>query len=55
MFSDKHWIEMLGLLSIPSKPVENLVFGDFLTVKENLLSQSQALQVRTSAYGKVTY
>lgn len=45
MFSDKHWIEMLGLLGIPSKPVESLIFGDFLAAKENILSQAQALQV----------
>ncbi|XP_034239710.1 cytoplasmic dynein 2 heavy chain 1 [Thrips palmi] len=44
MFSDKHWIEMLGLLGIPSKPVESLVFGDFLSAKENILAQAQALQ-----------
>ncbi|KAE8745286.1 hypothetical protein FOCC_FOCC007971 [Frankliniella occidentalis] len=44
MFSDKHWIEMLGILSIPSKPVEGLVFGDFLSAKENIISQAQALQ-----------
>lgn len=45
MFSDKHWIEMLGILGIPNKPVEGLVFGDFLSAKESILSQSQALQV----------
>lgn len=45
MFSDKHWIEMLGILGIPNKPVEGLVFGDFLLAKESILSQSQALQV----------
>ncbi|KAK3929891.1 Cytoplasmic dynein 2 heavy chain 1 [Frankliniella fusca] len=44
MFSDKHWIEMLGILSIPAKPVESLVFKDFLSVKENILSQAGALQ-----------
>lgn len=45
MFSDKHWIELLGLLGIPSKPVESLVFGDFLAAKENILVHAQALQV----------
>ncbi|XP_063237932.1 cytoplasmic dynein 2 heavy chain 1 [Bacillus rossius redtenbacheri] len=44
IFSDKHWLEMFGLVGIPSKPIENLVFGDFLSCRENILTQANNLQ-----------
>ncbi|KAF4526157.1 hypothetical protein B566_EDAN008193 [Ephemera danica] len=44
MFSEKHWAEMLDMLSIPNKPVESLLFRDFLDVKENILAQTEQLQ-----------
>jgi hypothetical protein len=45
MFSDKHWLEMFGILGIPSKSVEILTFGDFLNAKENIAANANALQV----------
>ena len=47
MFSDKHWLEMFGILSMPSKSVEVLTFGDFLNVRERIASSTPALQVST--------
>ncbi|PSN45380.1 Cytoplasmic dynein 2 heavy chain 1 [Blattella germanica] len=44
MFSDKHWLEMFGILGIPSKSVEMLTFADFLNVKEKIASNATALQ-----------
>jgi hypothetical protein len=45
MYSDKHWLEMFGILGIPSKSVEMLTFGDFLKVKEKIADNANALQV----------
>lgn len=46
MFSEKHWLEMFGILGIPSKSVELLTFADFLDVKERIAANANALQVR---------
>jgi hypothetical protein len=46
MFSDKHWLEMFGILGIPSKSVESLTFADFLNVREKIAAQASVLQVR---------
>jgi hypothetical protein len=47
MFSDKHWLEMFGILGIPNKSVEMLTFGDFLNAKEKIAANTNALQVST--------
>ncbi|XP_068082912.1 cytoplasmic dynein 2 heavy chain 1 [Anabrus simplex] len=44
MFSDKQWMELFGILNMPSKTVEHLVFEDFLAVKENIAANTAALQ-----------
>lgn len=44
-FSDKHWTELLIILEIPNKKLEVLTFGDFLSVKENILLRFQEIQV----------
>ncbi|XP_069679211.1 cytoplasmic dynein 2 heavy chain 1 isoform X2 [Periplaneta americana] len=44
MFSDKHWLEMFGILGMPNKSVEMLTFADFLNVKENIAANSSVLQ-----------
>jgi len=46
MFSEKHWLEMFGILGIPSKSVELLTFADFLDVKERIAANANTLQVR---------
>lgn len=46
MFSEKHWLEMFGILGIPSKSVELLTFADFLDVKERIAANANSLQVR---------
>jgi hypothetical protein len=51
MFSDKHWLEMFGILGIPNKSVEMLTFGDFLNAKEKITANANALQV--SMYGVI--
>jgi len=54
MFSEKHWLEMFGILGIPSKSVELLTFADFLDVKERIAANANALQVRMySCYGGI--
>lgn len=54
MFSEKHWLEMFGILGIPSKSVELLTFADFLDVKEKIAANANALQVRMySCYGGI--
>jgi dynein heavy chain 2 len=50
MFSEKHWLEMFGILGIPSKSVELLTFADFLDVKERIAANANALQVRIYSY-----
>jgi dynein heavy chain 2 len=46
MFSDKHWLEMFGILGMSNKSVEMLTFADFLNVKEKIAANVTALQVR---------
>jgi hypothetical protein len=46
MFSDKHWLEMFGVLGMSNKSVEMLTFADFLNVKEKIAANVTALQVR---------
>jgi hypothetical protein len=55
MFSEKHWLEMFGILGIPSKSVELLTFADFLDVKERIAANANALQVRMcSCHGRIS-
>ena len=54
LFSDQHWSEMFGLLGMPKKPVDQLVFDDFLRVKDKLVSRSSDLQeLNNRAAGEV--
>ena len=54
IFSDKHWTEMFGILGIPSKKIDQLVFGDFLKVKERLgAKENELLELNNRATGEV--
>jgi hypothetical protein len=54
MFSEKHWLEMFGILGMASKSVELLTFADFLDVKERIAVNANALQVRIySCHGEI--
>ena len=54
MFSDQHWSEMFGLLGMAKKPVDQLVFEDFLRVKDKLVARSTELQeLNNRAAGEV--
>lgn len=54
IFSDKHWTEMYGLLNMQPKKIDHLVFGDFLKVKDNLISREKELQeLNNRAAGEV--
>jgi dynein heavy chain 2 len=50
MFSDKHWLEMFGILGMYNKSVEMLTFADFLNVKEKITANVPTLQVRICFY-----
>lgn len=45
MFSEKHWVEMFSILGAPYKPIENLMFGDFLKIRDVIRNKIDALQV----------
>lgn len=54
MFADKHWSEMYGLLGIPAKRVETLVFGDFLKAKDMIIAKEKELQeLNNKAAGEI--
>ena len=54
IFSDHHWTEMYGMLGIPSKRIDHLVFGDFLKVKDRILAKETELQeLNNRASGEV--
>ena len=54
IFSDQHWTEMFGILGMPKKPIDKLIFEDFLKVKERLATNSQELQeLNNRAAGEV--
>ena len=54
IFSDHHWTEMYGVLGMPSKKIDQLVFGDFLRVKERLVAKEKELQeLNNRAAGEV--
>ena len=54
IFSDHHWTEMYGILGMPSKKIDQLVFGDFLKVKEIIILKDKELQeLNNRAAGEV--
>ena len=44
IFSDQHWSEMFSMLGMPKKPIDQLLFEDFLRVKDKLVSRASELQ-----------
>ena len=44
IFSDQHWTEMYGILGMPKKTVDKLLFEDFLKVKDKLATKEDELQ-----------
>ena len=54
IFADKHWTEMYGLIGMPPKKIDSLVFGDFLKVKEKVVAKEKELQeLNNRAAGEV--
>ncbi len=54
IFSEQHWTEMYGLLGMPQKPVDKLIFEDFLRARERLVAQEDALkELNNRAAGEV--
>ena len=54
IFSEQHWTEMYGILVMPKKPVDKLLFGDFLKVKDKLVAKENELQeLNNRAAGEV--
>ena len=54
IFSEQHWTEMYGILAMPKKTVDKLLFGDFLKVKDKLVSKENELQeLNNRAAGEV--
>ena len=54
IFADKHWTEMYGMLGMPSKKIDSLVFGDFLRVKDRIVNKEKDLQeLNSRAAGEV--
>lgn len=43
-FSDQHWTEMYQILGMPKKPVDKLVFDDFLQVRDRLVDREKDLK-----------
>ncbi|XP_046395709.1 cytoplasmic dynein 2 heavy chain 1 [Ischnura elegans] len=43
-FSESHWHELLKLLGIPEKPVESIIFGDFLNARLAIVEHVEALK-----------
>ncbi|CAM1329611.1 Uncharacterised protein at_DN1743, partial [Pycnogonum litorale] len=56
MFSQQHWIEMYRLIGLPSSiPVEKLTLSDFLSVKEAIVVNAEAIKdLNGRAQGEVT-
>ena len=44
IFSEQHWAEMYGILGMPKKTVDKLLFDDFLKVKDKLAAKEEELQ-----------
>ena len=44
IFSEQHWAEMYGILGMPKKTVDKLLFEDFLKVKDRLAAKENELQ-----------
>ena len=56
IFSDQHWNEMFGVLSMPRKGIAELKFKDFLNVRNKLVNHSQDLQeLNNRAAGEVRF
>ena len=54
VFSEQHWTEMYGLLGMPQKAVDKLVFEDFLHVRERLVASEDPLkELNNRAAGEV--
>ena len=54
IFSDKHWTELYGILSMPSKRIDHLVFGDFLKARDMIVSKEKDLiELNSRASGEV--
>ena len=54
VFSEQHWTEMYGILGMPQKAVDKLVFEDFLHVRERLVaSEDQLKELNNRAAGEV--
>jgi dynein heavy chain 2 len=54
IFSEQHWTEMYGILGMPQKAVDKLIFEDFLHVKERLITAEDALkELNNRAAGEV--
>lgn len=45
MFSEKHWVELFSIIEQPYKPVELIVFNDFLQHKEIVQDRLSLIQV----------
>ncbi len=54
IFSDAHWSEMFSLLGMPHKPVDKLLFADFLTARDALAAKEEDLkELNNRAVGEV--
>ncbi|OQR75617.1 cytoplasmic dynein 2 heavy chain 1-like, partial [Tropilaelaps mercedesae] len=54
-FSTQHWAELFALTQIPVKPVDKLLFKDFLQAKSTLLDNADQLKdLNNRAHGEVT-
>ena len=53
VFSEQHWTEMYGILGMPQKAVDKLVFEDFLHVRERLVSGEDRLKELNNRHGSL--
>ncbi len=54
IFSDHHWNEMFGILGMPRKSIEHLLFDDFLQARQKLVDHEQELmELNNRAAGEV--
>ena len=54
IFSEQHWNEMYNLLGMPRKPVDKLLFDDFLLVKDRIAAKEPELkELNNRAVGEV--
>jgi dynein heavy chain 2 len=54
IFSDRHWTEMYGILGMPQKQTDKLVFDDFLQVRQRLVDkESELKELNHRAAGEV--